>query len=233
MKALLLLFFIPIFAFGQEEAVLLSAFPADRFEGGVEAFYMQMGKTIKYPRSARESGRIGTCVVSLVLGPDGRYKSISFLNPLGKGIDEEVEKALKGLEKQWLADPKAVNLKLNFVISFMIDGSLLLRTPYDKAYFMDEIKVVAYGPRSGNITESEKLIEKFYALSEKKKFKKALNFVDELIYRDPFNQKWHTAKAGIYIDMNMREETCQALLNMEELLRIKIADELLQQHCDQ
>ncbi|MFP4091823.1 MAG: energy transducer TonB [Cyclobacteriaceae bacterium] len=233
MKIILLLLFIPVFAFGQTETILISKFPEDRFEGGAMAFYRQLGQTIKYPRSARESGRIGTCVVSVIISPDGKFKSINFVNPLGKGIEEEVEKAFRGLEQKWLADAKAVNLQLKFIISFMIDGSILMRSSYDKNYFMEELKVVAYGSRSGPITKSEKLIEQLYKFLEKKKYKRAQFFADELIRRDPFNQKWHMAKASIFIEMKDHEATCKTLLNMEELLRIKIGDELRQQYCVQ
>jgi hypothetical protein len=117
-----------------------------------------------------------------------------------------------------------------FLISFKIEGIIALRTPYDKRHFMEEISVVGYGERPPNLRR-EKLIEKMYKHFEKENFKKALFYINELIRQDPFEKTWHLNRATIYANLGQNDQVCDTLYKLQEILSVKITDELKAQYC--
>jgi len=48
----------------------------------------------EYPEEGRKSGNRGTCVLWLVVGPDGRPRDIKVLQILGTGLDEKAVEAV-------------------------------------------------------------------------------------------------------------------------------------------
>ena len=63
--------------------------------GVVRFFIEEMIKTIKYPNQARTNCRVGQLKTRIVLTETGELEKIEFLNELGSGIEETVEKAIK------------------------------------------------------------------------------------------------------------------------------------------
>lgn len=159
-------------------------------------------------------------------------KNIELLNPLGYGIEESISNTFKSVENNWLPDitHHATSLRMLFLISFNIEGIIALRTPYDQRHFMEEISIVGYGEKPSNLRR-EKLIEKTYKHFEKENYKKALFCINELIRQDPFEKTWHLNRATIYANLGQNDQVCDTLYKLQEILRVKVTDELKAQYC--
>jgi TonB family protein len=230
---ILLCLLLPNLLFAQQTPVLIGDFPESRFEGGSQAFYRDLSRNIKYPRKARQIGNYGTSIVSITLSPEGNYTKFEVLNSLGRDIDREVERAFKLLEKDFLPNQQSVPVKMRFIISFMLGPIDLLRSPYDSAYFMDEVKVVAYVKKMPSHQPNARLIDKMSQAIEKEKHKKVLKYAERLIRRDPFNQSLHSTRINSLIALERTDEACKAMDIMEQLLRLRLSPEIRAKHCNQ
>lgn len=63
--------------------------------GGYEAFYKQLGKTIKYPNRAKQQHVQGKVFVEFVVSPSGEPINLKIVKGIGGGCDEEAIRALK------------------------------------------------------------------------------------------------------------------------------------------
>lgn len=68
-------------------------------EGGMEAFYKYLGKTLKYPSQARRMGVEGKVYVQFVVEKDGALTDIKIVKGIGAGCDEEAERVVKEAKK--------------------------------------------------------------------------------------------------------------------------------------
>jgi TonB family protein len=97
---------------------------APKFPGGMEKFYMYVGKTIKYPQQAVKNNVQGKVFLSFIVEKDGRLTEIHVDKPLGAGTDEEAVRVLKS-SPRWspgLKDHKPIRVKYNMPISFALGG---------------------------------------------------------------------------------------------------------------
>ena len=75
----------------------------------------------EYSEEARKAKYQGTCVLWLVVGPDGRPRDIKVARTLGLGLDEKAIEAVK----QWKFEPamkdgKPVAVQINVEVSFRL-----------------------------------------------------------------------------------------------------------------
>ncbi len=71
-------------------------------EGGMNAFYQYLGKTLKYPSQARRMMVEGKVYVQFVVERDGSLTDIKVVKGIGAGCDEEAERVVKDA-KRWKA----------------------------------------------------------------------------------------------------------------------------------
>jgi protein TonB len=69
------------------------------FPGGDAKMYEYLGKNIKYPQIARETGIQGRVFVNFVVEPDGSVSNVKVLRGIGGGCDEEAMRVVKGMPK--------------------------------------------------------------------------------------------------------------------------------------
>lgn len=72
------------------------------YPGGDAKMYEYLGKNIKYPQIARESGIQGRVFVNFVVEPDGSVSNVKVLRGIGGGCDEEAMRVVKTMPK-WKA----------------------------------------------------------------------------------------------------------------------------------
>jgi len=92
-----------------------------RVGGGVSAPRALFSPDPEYSEEARKAKFQGTCVLWLVVGPDGRPRDIRVTRSLGLGLDEKAIEAVK----QWkfepaLKDGKPVAVEINVEVSFRL-----------------------------------------------------------------------------------------------------------------
>ena len=69
------------------------------FPGGEQKLMEFVGKNIKYPQIARETGIQGRVFVNFVVEPDGSVSNVSVLRGIGGGCDEEAMRVVKNMPK--------------------------------------------------------------------------------------------------------------------------------------
>ena len=69
------------------------------YPGGDQKLYEYLGKNIKYPQIARESGIQGRVFVNFVVEPDGSVSNVKVMRGIGGGCDEEAIRVIKSMPK--------------------------------------------------------------------------------------------------------------------------------------
>ena len=92
-----------------------------RVGGGVSAPKAIYSPDPEYSEEARKAKYQGTCVLWLVVGPDGRPRDIRVSRTLGLGLDEKAIEAVK----TWrfvpaMKDNKPVAVQINVEVSFRL-----------------------------------------------------------------------------------------------------------------
>ena len=81
----------------QEVFTIVEEMPS--YPGGDVKLYEYLGKNIKYPQIARESGIQGRVFVNFVVEPDGSVSNVKVMRGIGGGCDEEAMRVIKSMPK--------------------------------------------------------------------------------------------------------------------------------------
>ena len=92
-----------------------------RVGGGVSAPRAVYAPDPEYSEEARKAKYQGTCVLWLVVGPDGRPRDIKIARSLGLGLDEKAIEAVKTWKfEPAMKDGKPVSVQINVEVSFRL-----------------------------------------------------------------------------------------------------------------
>jgi periplasmic protein TonB len=92
-----------------------------RVGGGVSAPRVTYQPDPEYSEEARKAKYQGTCVLWLVVGPDGRPRDIRVARSLGLGLDEKAIEAVKTWKfEPAMKDGKPVAVQINVEVSFRL-----------------------------------------------------------------------------------------------------------------
>lgn len=92
------------------------------FPGGEGKLMEYVGKNIKYPQIARETGIQGRVFVNFVVEPDGSVSNVTVLRGIGGGCDEEAMRVVKNMPK-WKPGKqrgKAVRVQYMLPVNFRL-----------------------------------------------------------------------------------------------------------------
>ncbi len=106
----------------EEEEILMVVQEMPEFPGGEAAMYGFIGKNIKYPKIAKETGVSGRVWVTFVVEKDGSVSRIKVLRGIGAGCDEEAMRVIKAMPK-WkpgMQMGKAVRVQYQIPIKFTL-----------------------------------------------------------------------------------------------------------------
>jgi protein TonB len=81
----------------QEIFQIVEEMPA--FPGGEQKLMEYVGKNIKYPQIARETGIQGRVFIGFVVEPDGSVSNVKLLRGIGGGCDEEAMRVVKSMPR--------------------------------------------------------------------------------------------------------------------------------------
>ena len=93
------------------------------FPGGEQKLLEYIGKNVRYPLTARESGIKGRVFVSFVIELDGSVSNVKVLRGIGGGCDEEAIRVVKAMPK-WkpgIQRGKAVRVSYLLPINFQVN----------------------------------------------------------------------------------------------------------------
>ncbi|MBR0539119.1 MAG: energy transducer TonB [Bacteroidales bacterium] len=101
----------------QEIFQIVEEMPA--FPGGEQKLMEYVGKNIKYPQIARESGIQGRVFVSFVVEPDGSVSNVKLLRGIGGGCDEEAMRVIKNMPKWKPGKQRGKAVRVSYQIPVM------------------------------------------------------------------------------------------------------------------
>jgi protein TonB len=107
-----------------EEEIFTIVQDMPSFPGGDAAMLAYLGKNIKYPTLAKESGIQGTVYVTFVVEKDGSVSNVKVLRGIGGGCDEEAIRVVKSMPK-WSPGKqrgKPVKVQYNLPCRFVLQG---------------------------------------------------------------------------------------------------------------
>ncbi|MBS1853134.1 MAG: energy transducer TonB [Acidobacteria bacterium] len=92
-----------------------------RVGGGVSAPRAVFTPDPEYSEEARKAKYQGTCVLWLIVGPDGRPRDVRIARSLGLGLDEKAIEAVKNWKfEPAMKDGKPVSVQINVEVSFRL-----------------------------------------------------------------------------------------------------------------
>ncbi|MDP3446316.1 MAG: energy transducer TonB [Ignavibacteria bacterium] len=104
----------------QEIFTVVESMP--EFPGGAGEMLAFIGKNVKYPPMARESGIQGRVFVNFVVEPNGSVSNVKVLRGIGGGCDEEAIRVVESMPK-WTPGRqrgKAVRVSFNLPVRFTL-----------------------------------------------------------------------------------------------------------------
>lgn len=190
----------------------LRTFPDNRFINGAPGFGQYLMSSIRYPSQAQQDAVVGTSLVSLLVTPSGKLANVAILNSLGKAIDGEVIRVIQAANKGWLPtdqEDSQDSIMMILPVTFLLG---------EKNFYVDEVKpdfilsesevvVVGYG-QSASAKDDEYHTTKLNSAIQEKNYKQAIKHVNELIRRNPFNEKLYYCRAKAEHELGQTEEAC-------------------------
>jgi len=98
----------------QEVFTIVEQMPS--FPGGDQKMYEYLGKNIKYPQIARESGIQGRVFVNFVVEPDGHVSNVNVMRSLGGGCDEEAMRVVKAMPKWKPGKQRGKAVRVSYIL---------------------------------------------------------------------------------------------------------------------
>ncbi|MEM1123279.1 MAG: energy transducer TonB, partial [Bacteroidota bacterium] len=163
---------------------ICSGQPIDKFASNLDKLYPEGHKAflnviyqnVKYPAPARENCRVGKLKTLVSIDTSGAVKSVSLVNRLGMGIDEEVVRVLELTSGNWL---KGRSLKYPINFAFRIGDN--------QKDIEGDIVVTALGigrrPDGGCSVPIETIEKEIKKYEKKGKFKEVGLLYEELLRR--------------------------------------------------
>ena len=86
------------------------------YPGGLQKLQEYLGKNIKYPQMARESGIQGRVFVNFVVEPDGSVSNVNVMRSLGGGCDEEAMRVVKSMPKWKPGKQRGKAVRVSYIL---------------------------------------------------------------------------------------------------------------------
>jgi len=153
-----------------------------RFKGGYYSFERLFIKTVEYPETALQNCVMGIIIASFEVNCNGEIVRVSLKNIMRYGIDEEITKFFHATKGQWNKCEEDKYTRFDVPIQFRIAG---VETNTTDAMLIEE------GEGSGfDCHDDNYYLEKANKLLDKGKGKKALEYINTLILRNPYDIKY-------------------------------------------
>ncbi len=155
-----------------------------RYKGGFYTFEKHFNSTVTFPESAKYNCRIGICVASLNIDCNGEIVEVKLKNPLRLGIDEEITNFFYSTTGNWNKCTYDKYTKFDIPIQFTIRGVETNST--------DAVLIIVGEPIPGQSCYDDLYyLEKAEKMMEKRKGKKVLDYLNQLIRRNPYNTEYY------------------------------------------
>ena len=156
----------------------------NRYKGGSDAFIEVFSKNVEYPSEAMNNCRVGVSKIKFTITKEGKFESLNISNPLEFGIEKALEEFFKSIEDEWKAWARSSEMEMTVgwaVVSsrdsYYPDADLVIKRIPTYKWSSDDATCAADA-------KNDKKIKKYL---KKKKYAKALPYVEEMMRRYPDN----------------------------------------------
>jgi hypothetical protein len=153
-----------------------------RFKGGYYTFEKVFTQTVKYPEMAKGSCAMGIAIVSFRVNCEGVVYDIKNKMPLGYGLDNQISAFFSNTEGKWNTCRDEKYTKFEIPIQFRLKGT---ETNTEDALLVLEADNPGY-----LCNDDEYYIAKMEKYLAKGKDKKALQYLEIIVRRDPYNSHY-------------------------------------------
>jgi len=157
-----------------------------RYKGGYYNFEKLFNQKVTYPEEARNNCILGITILTITVDCDGTVSDVRIKNSLGYGIDDAISLFMNETTGHWntCSDPKYT--KVEIPIQFRTEGT-------QTAEGVALLTCIANNP--GFVcNDDEYYLKKVERLMEKKKGRKAIEILNVLIKRNPYNSNYYEMK---------------------------------------
>jgi hypothetical protein len=150
-----------------------------RYKGGYYSFEQLFNKTVEYPETALQNCMMGIIIASFEVKCNGEIERVSMKNIIKFGIDDEITKFFNATKGQWNTCEDERYTRFDIPIQFRIN---------DVETDTTDAILVKKGTTQGYSCNDDKyFLKKANKLLDKGKGKKALEYINILIMRNPYN----------------------------------------------
>ena len=149
-----------------------------RYKGGSGAFERDFFLNVDYNQISRQSCTVGTTIMQFTVGCDGTLGEFHIINPLNDYISSQLNKFFLMTNGNWNECQNSDYEYFEIPILFTIEG---LET--EAIGF-----ITNYGDKNGVTCKCDKHFHDEFERFKEKKPKKALDAINELIKRNPYNE---------------------------------------------
>ena len=149
-----------------------------RYKGGSGAFERDFFIYVDYNQISRQSCTVGTTVMQFTVGCDGELGEFNIINPLNDYINSQLNKFFLMTKGNWNKCENSDYEYFEVPILFTIEG---LET--EAIGF-----ITNYGDKNGVKCKGDRHFHEEFEKFKEKKPKKALDAINELIRRNPYNE---------------------------------------------
>ncbi len=157
-----------------------------RFKGGFYSFEKLFFKSVTYPEQATQNCIIGIAIASFQVDCDGNIKLVTVKNPLHYGIDEQITGFFQATAGNWNTCKDDRYTRFEIPIQFTLEGTV---TDSVNALLVFE------GENPGYVCNGDDYyLKKAKKELEKGRGKRAMEYLDVLIKRNPYNNEYYEMK---------------------------------------
>ena len=157
-----------------------------RFRGGFYSFEKLFLTTVSYPEKAKQNCIIGISIASFQVDCDGNIKLVTVKNPLHYGIDEQITTFFQATAGKWNQCKDDRYTRFEIPIQFTMKGTVTDSVNALLIYEGDNPGYVCNG--------DEYYLNKAKKELDKGKGKRAMEYLDVLIKRNPYNNEYYEMK---------------------------------------
>jgi len=157
-----------------------------RFKGGFYSFEKLFLTSVTYPEQATQNCVIGITIASFQVDCDGNIKLVTVKNPLHYGIDEQITGFFQSTAGNWNTCKDDRYTRFEIPIQFTLKGTV---TDSVNALLVFE------GENPGYICNGDEYyLKKVKKELDKGKGKRAMEYLDVLIKRNPYKNEYYEMK---------------------------------------
>lgn len=153
-----------------------------RFKGGYYTFEKVFQQNVTYPPIAVANCIMGIAIVSFRVNCEGEVHDVRIKTPLGYGIDNEISAFFTKTAGQWNTCHDEKYTRFEVPIQFKLKGT---KTNTEDALLVHEADNPGY-----QCNDDEYYIKKLEKLLGKGKNKRAIQYIDIMMRRDPYNSEY-------------------------------------------